>query len=58
MKILNIKINEIKLNYGDRIPLYTDGVTEANNKYSGFFGEEGLLNAASEKEKIFQLMKN
>ena len=36
--------NEYKLNLnpGDMIFLYTDGITEANNNYDGFYGEERL----------------
>lgn len=34
---------EDRLLLGDRMFLYTDGVTEANDCYSGFYGEERLL---------------
>ncbi len=34
---------EVVLEPGDRIFLYTDGVTEANADYGGFYGEERLL---------------
>ena len=34
--------HEIDLNAGDMIFLYTDGVTEANDNYSGFYGEDRL----------------
>ena len=36
--------SEIVLNPGDTIFLYTDGVTEANNDYNGFYGEDRLKN--------------
>jgi predicted permease len=36
------KAGEITLNKGDRIFLYTDGVTEASNKELAMFGEEAL----------------
>lgn len=49
---INYKLNKIKLKSGDKIILYTDGVTEANNSYEGFFGEDGLLNAVSESENL------
>ncbi len=34
----------VKLNVGDTVFLYTDGVTETTDKYSNFFGEERLEN--------------
>nr|WP_295000498.1 PP2C family protein-serine/threonine phosphatase [uncultured Methanobrevibacter sp.] len=34
----------IQLGHGDMIYLYTDGVTEANDNYKGFYGEERLQN--------------
>ena len=33
---------ELNLNYGDMIFLYTDGLTEANDNYKEFYGEERL----------------
>ncbi|MBR3140839.1 MAG: SpoIIE family protein phosphatase [Methanobrevibacter sp.] len=38
------KESEIILSPGDTIFLYTDGVTEANNDYNGFYGEDRLKN--------------
>ena len=42
--IEDIPYNEYALNFkpGDMIFLYTDGVTEANNDYHGFYGEDRL----------------
>src|SRR5574344_1360980 len=40
---------EIKLEPGDSILLYTDGVTEANNKSGEFYGENNLLEALNSK---------
>ena len=37
----------IKLNEGDRLVLYTDGVTEAVSRQDEFFGDERLLEALS-----------
>lgn len=37
------KQNEIKLNKGDILCLYTDGITEAHNSNAELFGEERLL---------------
>ena len=39
---------EIALAPGDRLILYTDGVTEANNDYHGFYGEERLAAKTTE----------
>ena len=36
--------NKVNLNPGDMVFLYTDGVTEANNNYEGFYGEDRLEN--------------
>lgn len=35
--------SEIVLNPGDRILLYTDGITEANDNYEGFYGTDRLV---------------
>ena len=40
------KLNEIFLKPGDRLLLYTDGVTEAQNKEQKLFGEDQLLEYA------------
>ena len=42
------KDQEIKLEKGDILFLYTDGVTEAKNKNDEFFGNEKLLSKISE----------
>ncbi len=39
---------EVTLNPGDRLLLYTDGVTEANSNYNGFYGEDRLLDKFEE----------
>ena len=44
------KLQKIKLEPGDIIFIYTDGVTEANNKNEELFGEERLLNAVNSIE--------
>ena len=36
--------NKINLKPGDMVFLYTDGVTEANNNYDGFYGDDRLKN--------------
>lgn len=41
---IKYKSNEITLEKGDRIFLYTDGVTEATNVNNELFGEDRLLN--------------
>lgn len=48
---LEYKIQETQLRHGDKLFLYTDGVTEANNPNGELYGEERLLaslNAAKE----------
>ena len=42
------QLNTIKLDKGDMLYLYTDGVTEAHNKDDEMFGEERLLEALNE----------
>ena len=36
------KVESITLNPGDRIMIYTDGVTEANDSYEEFYGSDRL----------------
>ena len=42
MEGIQYKEHEINLNDGDMIFLYTDGVTEANDNYNGFYGKDRL----------------
>ncbi|MEE1156595.1 MAG: SpoIIE family protein phosphatase [Methanobrevibacter sp.] len=44
MENMNYKTHIIPLTKEDTIFLYTDGVTEANDNYKGFYGEERLKN--------------
>lgn len=44
--------NTIKLNRGDKIILYTDGVTEAHNQNSELYGEARLLEYTNEHIKM------
>lgn len=44
-----VKDEEITLQPGDSITLYTDGVTEARNDSKYFFGEERLINVFNKK---------
>ena len=44
MEDMPYKLHSMQLNPGDEIFLYTDGVTEANDDYSGFYGEDRLKN--------------
>lgn len=44
MEDMHYESYNIKLNPGDMLFLYTDGVTEANDNYSGFYGEDFLKN--------------
>ena len=43
MEGVRYRVNEITLNAGDRIFLYTDGVTEATNENNELYGEDRLL---------------
>ena len=47
-----IKYNEheINLNAGDMVFLYTDGVTEANDNYNGFYGQNRLKETINENK--------
>ena len=51
---------QIKLEPGDSITLYTDGITEARNEKGEFFQEERLLNIFNSKEydSIFELQSD
>ncbi|WP_407453820.1 SpoIIE family protein phosphatase [Methanobrevibacter sp.] len=62
--IKDIEYNEYELclNPGDMIFLYTDGITEANDNYNGFYGENRLkttINNVKDKklEKIIETIK-
>ena len=48
IKKAKFKMNEIKLNPGDTIYLFTDGVTEAHNPAGDMFGMERLSDALNE----------
>lgn len=47
MEQVKYRKNEIQLNPGDKIFLYTDGVTEATDKNSTLYGEDRLLTVAN-----------
>ena len=49
-KNVRLKDEEITLNPGDSVTLYTDGITEARNGNGDFFGEERLLNTFNKKD--------
>ena len=44
MEGMRYKVNDLQMNNGDRIFLYTDGVTEATNVNNELYGEARLLN--------------
>lgn len=50
MEGVKYRENSIKINSGDIICLYTDGVTEANNSAKELFGEERLLACFNDTE--------
>ena len=62
MEGVRYKVNEITLNEGDRIFLYTDGVTEATNVENKLYSEDRLLsfmnrNASMEAVKLLSALK-
>ena len=46
----DFKVGQITLKEGDRLFLYTDGVTEAQTKDGKFLGEERLLKILNQKQ--------
>ena len=63
MEGIRYRVNEITLNAGDRLFLYTDGVPEATNIENKLYGEDRLLtfmnqNASVEAEKLLPLLKS
>ena len=48
MEDMPYETHTIQLNKGDTVFLYTDGVTEANDDYKGFYGDERLRNVLNE----------
>ena len=52
MEGVKYRANELKLEPGDRLFLYTDGVTEATNTENCLFGEERLLNFMNENSNV------
>jgi sigma-B regulation protein RsbU (phosphoserine phosphatase) len=62
MEGMRYRAGEINLNPGDRLFLYTDGVTEATNTHNELYGEERLLafmdqNASVEATKLLPALK-
>ena len=63
MEGIRYRVNEITLNAGDRLFLYTDGVPEATNAENKLYGEDRLLtfmnqNASVKAEELLPLLKN
>ena len=52
MEGIKYRENEITLNKGDRIFLYTDGVTEATDKNEALYGEERLQSYIGKNKKL------
>ena len=62
MEGVRYRVGELKLNPGDRLFLYTDGVPEATNVENKLYGEERLLafmnqNAATEATQLLPALK-
>ena len=49
---INYRVGELTLNQGDRLFLYTDGVTEATNIENKLYGESRLLEFVNENAKV------
>ena len=60
MEGIPYKEHELYLNEGDTIFLYTDGITEANNDYQGFYGEDRLKETINkyENERLDKILEN
>ena len=54
MEGVRYRVNEITLNAGDRIFLYTDGVTEATNENNELYGEDRLLSFMNKSLELDQ----
>lgn len=52
MEGVHYRINEITLSAGDRIFLYTDGVTEATNAEGNLYGEDRLIDFMNTKRSV------
>ena len=52
MEGMMYRANEMTLNKGDRIFLYTDGVTEATDKNEALYGEDRLLSYMDRNKKL------
>ena len=52
MEGMMYRANEMTLNKGDRIFLYTDGVTEATDKKEALYGEDRLLSYMDRNKKL------
>lgn len=49
---MKYKKEELQLEKGDRIFLYTDGVTEASNRYNELYGENRLISFLNENKEV------
>ena len=54
MEGVRYRVNEITLNAGDRIFLYTDGVTEATNENNELYGEDRLVSFMNKSLELDQ----
>jgi sigma-B regulation protein RsbU (phosphoserine phosphatase) len=63
MEGIKYRVNELTLNYGDRLFLYTDGVPEATNENNELYGETRLIsfinnNATLDATSLLPNLKN
>ena len=52
MEGVRYRVGEIVLTPGDRVFLYTDGVTEATNAYNKLYGEDRLLEFMNQNDSV------
>ncbi|MBO4571306.1 MAG: SpoIIE family protein phosphatase [Bacteroidales bacterium] len=58
MKGMEYSLQEVTLAYDDAIFLYTDGVTEAENKDKELFGEERMMDSLSGRKDAWSHLQN
>ncbi len=51
-------VNQIKLSVGDKLFLYTDGITEATNDENQQYGMDRLINVIKKEEQILNNLKS
>ncbi len=55
---MNYDVNKLNLDIGDKLFLYTDGITEATNEDNQQFGIERLVNIIKKEGNILNSLKS